>query len=376
MRRDVIAALQRDLQGYLSLRKSRLESFCVLIVGVLVSRTVNLSHLAGAFPTQAEVASNYRRLQRFFEQVVLDSSQLARFIVRISGVGRGPWLLALDRTSWKFGRHDVNVLMLAIIHRGVAIPLLWQVLDRAGNSTTAQREALLSSFCAIFGSKAVAGLIADREFVGTTWMTFLVEHQIPFILRIKDAFQVRLADGRHCQVSSLFRKLSAGGRRYIREECRLGSPGRVLGPSVQIAATRLASGDLLVIATNTDPKAALANYRRRWEIETLFGASKSRGFNLEDTHIVHPDRIGKLIGVLAVAFTFAHATGEWQARYRPIVIKTHQRKAQSIFRVGFDLLRRVLLRGQEEAVHCWLALISSQPPFLRAAQAPLDPQPS
>jgi hypothetical protein len=137
MRRDIIAALQRDLQGYLSLRKSRLESFCVLIVGVLVSRTVNLSHLAGAFPTQAEVASNYRRLQRFFEQVVLDSSQLARFIVRISGVGRGPWLLALDRTSWKFGRHDVNVLMLAIIHRGVAIPLMWQVLDRAGNSTTA-----------------------------------------------------------------------------------------------------------------------------------------------------------------------------------------------------------------------------------------------
>ena len=376
MRRDVIAALRQDLRGYLSLRKSRLESFCVLIVGVLVSRTVNLSHLAGAFPTQAEVASNYRRLQRFFEQGVLDSSQLARFIVRVSGVGRGPWLLALDRTSWKFGRHDVNVLMLAIIHRGVAIPLLWQVLDRAGNSTTAQREALLSSFCAIFGSKAVAGLIADREFVGTTWMTFLVEHRIPFILRIKDAFQVRLADGRHCQVSSLFRKLGAGGRRYIREECRLGSPGRRLGPPVKIAATRLGSGDLLVVATNTDPKTALANSRRRWEIETLFGASKTRGFNLEETHLVDPERIAQLIAVLAVAFTFAHATGEWQARDRPIVIKTHQRRAQSIFRVGFDLLRRVLLRGQEEAVHCWRALISGQPPFLRAAQAPPRPQSS
>jgi hypothetical protein len=105
MRRDVIAALRQDRQGYLSLRKSRLESFCVLIVGVLVSRTVNLSDLAGTFPTKADVASNYRRLQRFFEQVVLDGSQFARFIVRISGVGRGPWLLALDRTSWKFGRH-------------------------------------------------------------------------------------------------------------------------------------------------------------------------------------------------------------------------------------------------------------------------------
>jgi hypothetical protein len=73
MRRDVTGALRLSLQGHLSLRKSRLESFCVLVVGVLLSRTVNLSHLACMFPTQAEIASNYRRLQRFFAQVILVS---------------------------------------------------------------------------------------------------------------------------------------------------------------------------------------------------------------------------------------------------------------------------------------------------------------
>ena len=67
MRRDATAALRLTLQGHLSLRKSRLESFCVLVVGVLLSRTVNLSHLAGLFPTRAAIASNDRRLQRFFE---------------------------------------------------------------------------------------------------------------------------------------------------------------------------------------------------------------------------------------------------------------------------------------------------------------------
>src|SRR3982750_1222881 len=40
MRRDATAALRLTLQGHLSLRKSRLESFCVLVVGVLLSRTV------------------------------------------------------------------------------------------------------------------------------------------------------------------------------------------------------------------------------------------------------------------------------------------------------------------------------------------------
>src|SRR3954462_3683871 len=184
MNRDVTAAWRLALQGHLSLRKSRLESFCVLVVGVLLSRTVNLSHLACLFPTRAEIASNYRRLQRFFEQVILDGGQLARVIVRIAGVGSGPWLLALDRTCGKFGRYDINILMLAIIHKGIAIPVMWDVLGRAGTSTTAQRSALLSRFCAVFGETAIVGLIADREFIGTAWMRSLAERDIPFILRI------------------------------------------------------------------------------------------------------------------------------------------------------------------------------------------------
>jgi hypothetical protein len=229
---------------------------------------------------------------------------------------------------------------LAIIHKGIAIPVMWDVLGRAGTSTTAQRSALLSRFCAVFGEAAIVGLIADREFIGTAWMTSLAERDIPFILRIKDTFHVRLSDRRQCQVRSLFRKVGVGGRRYIRADCRLGSRDSSLGPALKLAATRLVSGDLLVVATNTDPKIALAHYRRRWEIETLFAATKTRGFNFEDTHIIHPDRIGKLLAVLAVAFAFAHATGEWQAKHRPIIIKTHKRRAQSIFRVGFDLPRK------------------------------------
>src|SRR3954451_17053350 len=161
MRRDVTAALRRGPPGDLSLCKRRPGGVCGLVVGFLLSHTVNLSHLAGLFPTRAAIASIYRRLQRFFEQVILDGSQLARVIVRIAGLGAGPWLLALDRTCWKFGRSDINILMLAIIHNGIAIPVMWDVLGRAGTSTTAQRSALLSRFCAVFGEAAIAGLIAD-----------------------------------------------------------------------------------------------------------------------------------------------------------------------------------------------------------------------
>jgi hypothetical protein len=249
---------------------------------------------------------------------------------------------------------------------------MWDVLDRAGNSTTAQRSGLPSRFCAVFGETAIAGLIADREFIGRVWMASLAEKDIPFILRIKDTFHVRLSDGRHGQIGSLFRKIGVGGRRYIRADCWLGSRDSSLGPPLKLAATRLVSRDLLVVATNTDLKIALAHYRRRWEIETLFAATKTRGFNLEDTHLVHPDRIGKLLAVLAVVFAFAHATGEWQAKCRPIILKTHNRRAQSIFRLGFDPLRKSLLDGHEAAVRCWRLLIAGRPP--RPIPPHLSPQ--
>ena len=58
-------------------------------------------------------------------------------------------------------------MIASIIRNGIAIPVMWNVLGRAGNSTTAQRSALLSRFCAVFGETAIAGLIADREFIGT-----------------------------------------------------------------------------------------------------------------------------------------------------------------------------------------------------------------
>lgn len=371
MTTTLINALRDSLAGSLALRKSRLESLCVLIVGVLVSRTVNLGHLATGFPSRAEIASNYRRLQRFFEQVELDDAALARIIVGLTGLGKGPWLLALDRTNWKLGRRDINILMLAVVRGGVAVPLLWTVMARAGNSTSDQRSALLSRFCTIFGAASIAGLVADREFIGTAWMAYLAKHRIPFILRIKEDFHVRLADGRQCQIKTLFQKLGKGGRRYIYDDATLGLRTKAQSPAVKLAATRLASGELLVVATNSEPKTALANYKRRWQIETLFAALKSRGFNLEDTHLLHPERIAKLLAVLAIAFAFAHATGQWRAKFREIVIRAHTRRAQSIFRYGYDLLRQIMLLDQPRAIRLWRSFLAGKSPqFAPQQQTP------
>jgi len=79
----------------------------------------------------------------------------------------------------------------------------------------------------------------------------------------------------------------------------------------------------------------------------LFANLKSRGFDLEQTHLVHEERIEKLIALLAIALCWAHFVGEWVAQCRPLKIKKHGRQEKSLFRYGLDYLRYILLNIQD-----------------------------
>lgn len=151
-------------------------TLCVLIVGLVNGRTVNLSHMATQFPGDALVRSNYCRLQRFFQHVELDGDDLARLIVAFLGQA-GPKLLAMDRTTWKLGQHAVNVLVLAVVTRRFRVPILWVFLPHGGCSSFKDRAGLMERYLRLFGAPSVKMLLADREFVGIDWLEFLIEQR-------------------------------------------------------------------------------------------------------------------------------------------------------------------------------------------------------
>ena len=102
MIRKAIDTLSAKLSEGLSLSNSRLETLCLLVIGITSVRTANLSHISGEMPTQARVESTCRRLQRFF--------QLVRSRLGLSG----SWNPCLDRTNWKIGRKEINLLVLVM----------------------------------------------------------------------------------------------------------------------------------------------------------------------------------------------------------------------------------------------------------------------
>lgn len=99
------------------------------------------------------------------------------------------------------------------------------------------------------------------------------------------------------RLDELFGSLRPGEARRL--------PGRrpAWGCFVHVPALRLEDGDFLFIASSGAPQTeAIDAYADRWQIETLFGALKSRGFNFEDTHLTDPQRLSKLMGLTALAF--------------------------------------------------------------------------
>jgi hypothetical protein len=120
-------------------------------------------------------------------------------------------------------------------------------------------------YLAIFGATSVGMLLADREFVGVTWMSVLNENNIPFAIRVKAKLIVTTEDGHRLVLRSVLRRC-----RGIRTFRAALAGDRASGPLwLNFAARRLEGGDLLIIATGARARAALAAYRKRWAIECV-----------------------------------------------------------------------------------------------------------
>lgn len=52
---------------------------------------------------------------------------------------------------------------------------------------------------------------------------------------------------------------------------------------------------------------------------------KKSGFNLEDTHVTHQDRLAKLLMLVVIAFVWCYKIGDYiYQKIKAIVIKTHE----------------------------------------------------
>jgi hypothetical protein len=333
-------ALSKLLSQHTALSASRQETLAWLVLLMLQHCSVCLWRLAAHVSAPVELPSVQRRFYRFFQHVRLDAAITARIIVGLLGLEGKAWVLAMDRTNWNFGRVTINFLVISVEWNRIGIPLIWALLPKTGNSSTAERIALFDRLAAIFPDMKIVSLTGDREFIGDRWMRTLKERNIQFVLRLRENQYVQRPGYAVMTIATIAAHLAVGQSLILKHLCKLGSSNNA--PELRIVILRLRTGELLALATNAEPRKALARYKARWRIETLFANLKSKGFNLEATHLTKLEKLSTLMALLALAVALSAKTGVAAHAQNPIPLKNHGRPAQSLFALGRAILCKTL----------------------------------
>ena len=268
-------AVQNHFPGLHGARRKFLE---LVIPAMVKASSVTLGRIASAFDGSTRLDSVIRRLQRFLAVDPLDQQRLAIFIINMLGICTA-MDIAIDRTNWKFGKMPINIFMLSVRWKSKAVPLFWVLLDKEGNSNQKERINLLRLFLDTFPADSIKSLTADREFIGRQWFEWLLNHEIPFHIRIKSNTEVTRR-GKTYPARNLFKGVKPGRVR------RKKGIFTVFGCDVHLsggpAKNKKGEDDFFIVASHHDDSDAAQTYALRWRIEQLFKELKSSGFRLQE----------------------------------------------------------------------------------------------
>jgi hypothetical protein len=277
------------------LDKRHVKTLVEMITTMIVAWDVNLKRIVMWITGKCSLKSKYVKLQRFFKKCRFSITYFAIFVAWF--VGEWSYLLSMDRTNWKYGKVNINILTLGIVYKWVAFPVLWTMLDKRWNSDSEERIVLIKKFREIFWEDSIGCLFWDREFIWREWVLYLLSNKIWFVLRVRNN---TVMDGvRHVYKSFKYdRKYSP---RFLRKK------RKIWWLDVYVSWMKT-EDDYLIVISDKYKEETLKEYGKRWQIETLFWNLKTRWFDFENTHLQHLDRIDCMMHVLTIWILRWHIT--------------------------------------------------------------------
>jgi hypothetical protein len=320
-------------------REQHLNTLVALVCGLAGGKHAHLSTIADHAPSagakQESVIDRFRRFLKHDRQTIdgwfLPIAQ--ELLIRLAGQ---PIQLVMDGSV--VGRGCIG-LMLSVVYHSRALPLCWIVVRGAkGHFPETMHQELLSQVQAIMPEGTSVTFLGDGEFDGVELQADLRRGGWQYVCRT--ASTIRLSA---CGVT--FHTGDLGPRRG--EVVALSSAfmtGQQYGPISILAIWEAAYQQPIYLVTNmADLEAALQLYKKRPHIETFFSDLKSRGFQIQKSHLSDPNRLSRLLIAACLAYLWIVYLGvcavrdQWMKR-----LHRQDRCDLSLFRLGLRLLARAL----------------------------------
>lgn len=292
-------------------RKTQRDKLAVLVATMLHVRSANLVEVAAGLPRASDRWDmGYQWISRFLANglVCCDDvmAPFAREILAWLAESGEPIPLILDQT--KASDHH-QILMLSVRWGERALPLAWRVAETEGAIGFATQQELLEVVASWLSVGQAVILLADRFYGTPEMICWCCDRGWDYRLRLKSNLVARLGATRTTTGAlalsggHYFENIILTGKRITTNLGIIRDPGHT---------------EPWIIAMSAKPGyLTTLGYAARWGIEPMFSDFKSRGFGLQQTHLRYPDRLARLILVMALALYWAVSTGMWDHANNP-----------------------------------------------------------
>lgn len=326
-------------------RKTQVQNFVWLVVGIFHSHSVSLSKIAGKVISTAKNVSTVRRLSRFLASSAIDVRSWYRAIAKawlqsqIQQVGE--IRLIVDGTKIGFGH---QLLMVSLAYRRRAVPIAWSwVRHVRGHSSGKQQISLLKYVRSLIPQTAPVFVVGDSEFGSIAILRQLEQWRWFFVLRQKGNTGLWINEQTGWQRMETFAP-HVGESTWCPNSCLTQSE---IQPVSALIHWQVGEKEPWCLATNLpDASLTLRYYRRRMWTEEMFADFKKHGFDLENTMLRNPPRLSRL--TLAVAFLYVWLLSVGSHTIRAGLrhfVDRKDRRDLSIFQIGLRFMDRRLLNS-------------------------------
>jgi hypothetical protein len=329
-----------------TMRKTLLENISELVAVLAQARHVHLAKLAEKLDRAGDEESRKQWIRRQLDNDTMDTldifKPLAQCVLQRL-VGQAVYLI-LDPTDLDAERCTV---MIMLAYRGRALPLIWMSFEIKPGAIGDTVKLLFAELSQWLPEGVKVYLLADREFHGVNMLELIEDQGWTPIVRGMGTTGVTLADDQHCPMSDLapavgqmtfydgvYLTAEQMGPFSLSTSCAPAQPGKKLDP-------------WFIISTDLAGPQIIYAYEKRFWIEETFRDFKSFGFHYDETGIQDPDRLDRLVLIIALACWWVMSVGIWLHRMglRREVDRAKAPKL-SLFQLGLRYINRLLHRGE------------------------------
>lgn len=291
-------AIEQGLKETLPhVRKTVLRKLPLAIAAIMEAQTANTQEIANRLPLdldRLDMREQWLRRLLSSDQVVPEEimEPYVRQILRESSENGQVLQLSMDQTD--IG-HRFAILVVSIRVGDRALPLVWHIEAGAANIGFSGQEVLLEKLLAWIPKGAVVLLSADRFYPSEALFIWLQAYGWQYRLRLKRNYLVDLGAGDLLTTGNLAKGVQ---ERY---EANVALFDSAILTNLGILHE---SGhkEAWIVAMECSPsRVKVLDYSARWSIEPMFADFKSRGFGLEETHLECPNRLSRLMLMMALA---------------------------------------------------------------------------